>query len=63
MLIFPELFSANAAYKLVQILGKADAIGPILLGMRKPVNVLHHNFTVDEIVNMASLTVMSSQYL
>jgi malate dehydrogenase (oxaloacetate-decarboxylating)(NADP+) len=63
VLIFPELFSANSAYKLVQILGKADAIGPILLGMRKPVNVLHHAFTVDEIVNMASLTAMSTEYL
>jgi len=63
VLVFPELHSANTAYKLVQHLAKADAIGPILLGMRKPVNVLHHLFTVDEIVNMASITVVASEHL
>ncbi len=61
VLIFPELFSANAAYKLVQNLAKADAIGPILLGMRKPVNVLNYNFTVEDIVNITSITVMESE--
>jgi len=60
VLIFPELFSANAAYKLVQYLGKADAVGPMLLGMRKPINLLTHNFTVDDIVTMTSITVMEA---
>jgi malate dehydrogenase (oxaloacetate-decarboxylating)(NADP+) len=63
VLIFPELFSANTAYKLVQHIGKADAIGPILLGMRKPVNVLHHNVTVEEIVNLTSITAVASKHL
>ena len=63
VLIFPELFSANTAYKLVQHLGKADAIGPILLGMRKPVNVMHHNVTVDEIVNLTSITAVASKHM
>jgi malate dehydrogenase (oxaloacetate-decarboxylating)(NADP+) len=63
ILIFPELFSANAAYKLVQYLGKADAVGPILLGMRKPINLLTHNFTVDDIVTMTSITVMEADKL
>ena len=63
VLIFPDLFSANTAYKLVQHLGKADAIGPILLGMRKPVNVMHHNVTVDEIVNLTSITAVASKHM
>ncbi|MBN2429899.1 MAG: NADP-dependent malic enzyme [Acidobacteria bacterium] len=63
VLIFPELFSANAAYKLVQHLGKADAVGPMLLGMRKPINLLTYNFTVDDIVTMTSITVMEADKL
>jgi len=63
VLIFPDLFSANAAYKLIQHIAKADAIGPILLGMRKPINLLTHNFMVDDIVTITSITAMESEKL
>ena len=50
VLIFPDLQSANAAYKLVARLAGAEAIGPLLLGMRKPVQVLQHGTEVKDIV-------------
>ncbi len=56
VLIFPDLQSGNIAYKLVQRLAGADVIGPILVGLRKPVNVLNHYSSVNEIVNMTSIT-------
>ncbi|NNE42762.1 MAG: NADP-dependent malic enzyme, partial [Gemmatimonadetes bacterium] len=55
VLIFPELASANIAYKLLQKLGGAEAIGPILTGMRKPVQVVQVGMTVRDIVNMAAI--------
>ncbi len=58
VLIFPDLQSANICYKLMQRLGGAEAIGPILLGMNKPINVLQRTAEVDEIVNMAMITVL-----
>ncbi|MBI4454381.1 MAG: NADP-dependent malic enzyme [Acidobacteria bacterium] len=61
VLIFPELQSANVAYKLVHRLGGAEAIGPILMGMRKPVHVLQHGFEVKDIVNMAAIAVVDAQ--
>jgi len=61
VLIFPGLASGNIGYKLVQRLGGADALGPILLGVRKPVNVLQHGMTVSEIVNVAAITAMSAE--
>jgi malate dehydrogenase (oxaloacetate-decarboxylating)(NADP+) len=61
VLIFPGLASGNIGYKLVQRLGNADALGPILLGVRKPVNVLQHGMTVAEIVNVAAITAMSAE--
>jgi malate dehydrogenase (oxaloacetate-decarboxylating)(NADP+) len=61
VLIFPDLQSANICYKLMQRLGGAEAIGPILIGMNKPINVLQRSADVDEIVNMAVITVLEIQ--
>ena len=58
VLIFPDLQSANICYKLMQRIGGAEAIGPILVGMNKPINVLQRTAEVDEIVNMAMITVL-----
>jgi len=60
ILIFPDLTSGNIGYKLVQRLGNADAIGPLLMGTRKPVNVLQHGMTVAEIVNVAAITAVTA---
>jgi malate dehydrogenase (oxaloacetate-decarboxylating)(NADP+) len=57
VLIFPALNSGNIAYKLLRDLGGATAIGPILCGLRAPVNVLALGATVQDIVNMAAITV------
>jgi malate dehydrogenase (oxaloacetate-decarboxylating)(NADP+) len=61
VLIFPELQSANIAYKLIWRLANAEAIGPILLGMAKPVHVLQAGLEVSDIVNMAALCVVDAQ--
>jgi malate dehydrogenase (oxaloacetate-decarboxylating)(NADP+) len=61
VLIFPDLQSANAAYKLVWRLAGAEEIGPILLGMRKPVHVLQRGVEVADIVNMAAIAVVDAQ--
>ena len=57
VLIFPDLGSANVAYKLMLRIGGAEALGPILTGLRKPVHVLQRGATVEEIVNMAAIAV------
>ena len=61
VLVFPELQSANAAYKLVWRLAKADVIGPILMGLNKPVHVLQRGVEVADIVNMAAFGVVDAQ--
>jgi malate dehydrogenase (oxaloacetate-decarboxylating)(NADP+) len=61
VLVFPDLQSANAAYKLVYRLGGAEAIGPILVGMRRPVHVLQQGCEVKDIVNMAAVAVVDAQ--
>jgi malate dehydrogenase (oxaloacetate-decarboxylating)(NADP+) len=61
VLIFPNLSAGNIAYKLLNQLGGATAIGPILIGMRHPVHVLEHGADVQEIVNMAAVTVIDAQ--
>jgi len=58
ILIFPDLQSGNIAYKLMSRLANADAIGPILVGMNKPVFVLQQNSDVNDVVNMAAITAM-----
>ncbi|MFN3939442.1 MAG: NADP-dependent malic enzyme, partial [Chitinophagales bacterium] len=60
-LIFPSLDAANISYKLVQTLGNAEAIGPVLLGMKKPVHVLQLGSSVREIVNMVAIAVNDAQ--
>ena len=61
VLIFPELQSANAAYKLIWRLADAEAIGPVLLGMGKPVHVLQRGVEVTDIVNMTAICVVDAQ--
>jgi malate dehydrogenase (oxaloacetate-decarboxylating)(NADP+) len=60
-LIFPNLESGNIAYKLLQELGSAEAVGPILLGLNKPVHVLQLGSSVREIVNMITIAVVDAQ--
>ena len=60
-LIFPNLSSGNIAYKLLMEIGGAEAIGPILLGMKKPVHVLQLGSSIREIVNMAAIAVVDAQ--
>ena len=60
-LIFPNLESGNIAYKLLQELGGAEAVGPILLGLNKPVHIVQLGSSVREIVNMITLAVLDVQ--
>ena len=60
-LIFPDLASGNIAYKLLMELGGAEAIGPVLLGMKKPVHILQLGSSVRDIVNMAAIAVVDAQ--
>ncbi|WP_164109047.1 MULTISPECIES: NADP-dependent malic enzyme [Sphingobacterium] len=60
-LIFPTLASGNIAYKLLQEVGDAEAVGPILLGMNKPIHVLQLDSSVREIVNMVTIAVVDAQ--
>ena len=60
-LIFPNLSSGNIAYKLVKEMSQQEAIGPILLGMKKPVHVLQIGSSVREILNMITLGVVDVQ--
>jgi malate dehydrogenase (oxaloacetate-decarboxylating)(NADP+) len=61
VLIFPNLDSANIAYKLLQKLGGAETLGPILMGMSKPVHLLSRGAEVEEIVNVAAIAVVDAQ--
>jgi malate dehydrogenase (oxaloacetate-decarboxylating)(NADP+) len=61
VLIFPNLAAGNIAYKMLHHLGGATAIGPILLGMRRPVHVLERGADVQDIVNMAAVAVVDAQ--
>ncbi|MEM7029105.1 MAG: NADP-dependent malic enzyme [Chloroflexota bacterium] len=61
VLIFPNLESANIAYKLMHRMGGAEAIGPVLMGMGKPVHILQRGDDVRDIVNIAALAVVDAQ--
>jgi malate dehydrogenase (oxaloacetate-decarboxylating)(NADP+) len=55
VLVFPNLGAANTAYKLIGQIGGAEVIGPILLGMRKPVHVLQRGGTVQDVINLITI--------
>jgi malate dehydrogenase (oxaloacetate-decarboxylating)(NADP+) len=61
ILIFPNLASGNIAYNLLQEVGEADAIGPVLLGLNKPVHVLQLGSSVRSILNMVLIAVVEAQ--
>ena len=61
VLIFPDLASANIACKLVTKIGGGEMIGPILMGMSRPVHVLHRGATAETIVNVAAIAVVDAQ--
>ncbi|WP_339631954.1 NADP-dependent malic enzyme [Bizionia echini] len=60
-LIFPNLESGNITYKLLKELNQSESIGPIMMGMRKPVHILQLEASVDEIVNMTAIAVIDAQ--
>jgi malate dehydrogenase (oxaloacetate-decarboxylating)(NADP+) len=60
VLIFPSLESGNIGYKLLERLSRAESIGPILMGMRRPVSVLQHSQTVAEIVNLTAIAAVAA---
>jgi malate dehydrogenase (oxaloacetate-decarboxylating)(NADP+) len=59
--IFPNLDAANISYQLIEAIGGAEVIGPVLLGMHKPVNVLQMGTSVQAIVNLAAITALRAQ--
>ncbi len=63
VLVFPNLESANIAYKLIQQISKAEVIGPFLTGVRRSANVLQRTTTVDGIVNSVVFTALEAQFI
>ncbi|MBI3698169.1 MAG: NADP-dependent malic enzyme, partial [Acidobacteria bacterium] len=61
ILVFPNLEAANITYKLLIRLAGAEAIGPILMGMSRPVAVLQKGFDVQDVVTMATIAVLDAQ--
>lgn len=61
VLIFPSLEAGNIAYKLMARIGQATVIGPVLMGMRKPIHVLQTGATVDDIINMTAIAVVEAE--
>ncbi len=62
VLIFPNLSAGNVAYKLMERLGGATIIGPILIGMKKPIHVLQRASSVDDIINVTAIAVVDAEY-
>jgi malate dehydrogenase (oxaloacetate-decarboxylating)(NADP+) len=60
-LIFPNLSSGNIAYKMMNELADAEIIGPIMVGLRKPVHILQMNSSVRDIINMAAIATVDAQ--
>ncbi|MHB8580196.1 MAG: phosphate acetyltransferase [Ignavibacteriaceae bacterium] len=60
VLIFPDLNSGNIAYKLMARIGEATVIGPVLMGMKKPVHILQRGASVDDITNMTAIAVLEA---
>jgi malate dehydrogenase (oxaloacetate-decarboxylating)(NADP+) len=61
VLVFPDLGSANIAYKLLSTIGGAEILGPILMGMNRPVHLVAHGAEVDEIVNAVARAVVDAR--
>jgi len=61
VLIFPNLSAGNIAYKLIERLTDATVIGPILMGMKKPIHVLQRDSTVEDIINMSAIAVVKAK--
>jgi malate dehydrogenase (oxaloacetate-decarboxylating)(NADP+) len=63
VLVFPDLNSGNIAYKLVEQVGGATAVGPMLIGLSKPFNVLQRDTDMENVVNVITITVVQAGYL
>ena len=61
VLIFPNLDAANITYKLMKQVDEVESIGPILMGLKKPVHIIQLGASVDEMVNMAAVAVVDAQ--
>jgi malate dehydrogenase (oxaloacetate-decarboxylating)(NADP+) len=63
VLVFPDLAAGNVAYKLLDRLGNAKAVGPLLMGISKPFNVLQRGTDMENVVNVVAITVAQAQEL